>query len=144
ALECAVILPMCRANGRESRLVRVVLCVVCKQPGSIAVVATLVGRSICLDQELQVHSARLPFADLVTAQSVRKSEGIFSSKSQRCVSGCGFVDEEQPDASTLVIQEWPADRQLPLRPQPIRVFKMGRARVRDLAQVSVLGKVDEL
>src|SRR5262245_26344574 len=118
---------MSRANSRESGFVRAVLRVICEQPNFRISAADLVGRSICFDDKIEIHSAKTPFGDFVTAQSVCKSEGVFLRKRKRCVSRNSFVLEEQPDALTIVIQERSTNRQLTLCPQPIRVCKMGGA-----------------
>src|SRR5262249_34069950 len=92
----------------------------------------------------EICAAETPFGDLVTAQCVCERERVFLRKGQRCVSRNGFVDEEQADTPALIIQKGPADRQLALCAQPIRVCKMGRAGAGDPVQVSVFAKVDEL
>jgi hypothetical protein len=94
--------------------------------------AALVGRSICFDKKIEIHSAKTPFGNLVAAQCVRKSERVFLRKGQRFVPRDGFVDEEQPDPPTLIIHEGPADRQLALCPQSIRVREVARAGAGDL------------
>jgi hypothetical protein len=120
------------ANGCESRFVSAVFRVVREQPNLRIFTAALVGRSICFDEKIEIHSAKTPFGDLVTAQCVCKSERVFLRKDYRRVSRNGFVDEEQPDTPTPIIQEGSADRQFTLCPQPIRVCKMGRAGASDL------------
>jgi hypothetical protein len=61
---------MRRANGRESRFVGAVFRVVREQPGLRISAAALVGRSICFDEKIEIHSAKTPFGDLVTAQKL--------------------------------------------------------------------------
>src|SRR5215470_18968190 len=122
---------MRRANGRESRVVGAVFRVVREQSSLRIVAAALVGRSICFDEKIEIHSAKTPFVDLVTAQCACKSERVFTRKGQRCVSRNGLVEEEQPDTLTLIIHEGAADCQAALCPQPIRVRKMGWASASD-------------
>src|SRR5262245_19461514 len=131
ALKCPIVFPMRRTNGREPRFVGAVFRVVREQPNLRIFAAALVGRSICFDEKIEIYSAKTPHGDLVTAQRVCKSERIFLRKDYRRVYRHGFVDEEQPDTPTLIIQEGSADRQLALCPQSIRICKMGRAGASD-------------
>ena len=123
---------MRRANGRESRFVGGVFRIVREQSNLCIFAAALVRGSIRFDEKIEIHPAKTPFGDLITAQCVCSGERVFLRKGQRFVSRHCFVDEEQTDPPTLIANKRSADRQLALLPQSIGVRKLGRPSTGDL------------